>query len=390
MKILYCHNIYQQAGGEDNCADDEIKLLREHGHEVVRFTKHNDSIQTMSKLAVAAKTIWSTQSSREVSDLLKKHQIDVLHAMNTFPLISPSVYYAARRQGVAVVQSLQNYRLLCPGAYLMRDGKLCTECVSKTIPWPAIKHKCYRGSRAGSAIVTSMLVTHRLLGTWKKLVNRYCACTEHGKQVFVSGGLPADRIAVKPNFIDPIPAIGTGQGGYALFAGRLSPEKGVAELLSAWQQMPNAPTLKIVGDGPLRPDADSAAQNLGNVESYGWKSPAEVAQLMGNAACLILPSLWYEGFPKTQVESLALGTPVLAANLGSMSESIHPWINGLHFEPGSADAIKNCVTEFFANPQRWPALRKSTRQDFLEKYTGQKNYETLIDIYQQAIADTKR
>lgn len=390
MRILYCHNIYQQAGGEDNCAEDEIKILRQNGHEVVRYTKHNDEVKSTNKLAVATKTIWNRQTSREVGDLIRQHRIDVVHAMNTFPLISPSLYYTARRQGVAVVQSLQNYRLFCPGAYFMREGKLCTKCLETRTPWPAVQHGCYRGSRTGSAVVASMLVTHRLLGTWKKMVNRFCVCTHHGKQVFADGGLPADRIIVKPNFLDPAPEIGPGNGNYAIFVGRLSPEKGIAELLAAWQQMPNPPALKIVGDGPLRAAVKQATLKSEKIEYLGWKTLTEVAQLVGAASCLILPSLWYEGFPKTQIEAMALSTPVLASNLGSMSESVIPWTNGLHFEPGSAEAIRNCVTQFFTSRDRWPALRKSTRQDFLEKYTGQRNYELLIDLYEQAIADNKR
>jgi glycosyltransferase involved in cell wall biosynthesis len=385
MRVLYCHNVYQQPGGEDNCARDEITLLRSHGHDVFHHTLHNDAIHEMNKLTVAAKTVWNARSKREVNALLKKHRIDVLHAMNTFPLLSPAIYYAARRQGVAVVQSLQNYRLVCPGAYLMRDGEVCSDCLERRIPWPAIQHKCYRGSRSGSAVVATMLVTHRLIRTWSETVHRYITCTEFGKNIFVQGGFPAERIAVKPNFIDPLPAPALGGGGYALFVGRLSPEKGVGTLLDAWRAIPNPPPLKIVGDGPLRKQLAQSSLDLPEVEMLGWREPTDVARLMASAECLVLPSLWYEGFPKTQLEAMALGTPIIASNLGSMGETILPGRNGLLFETGNPAALAECVEQFFSQPDRLFQLRQTTREDCVEKYTAQRNYELLIKIYQQAI-----
>jgi glycosyltransferase involved in cell wall biosynthesis len=230
-----------------------------------------------------------------------------------------------------------------------------------------------------------MLVVHRLLRTWHRRIHRYIACTDHGKGVLVRGGLPADRIAVKPNFIDPLPETGEGTGGYALFVGRLSSEKGVEQMLAAWRRMPVGPTLKIVGDGSLRPLVERAAQDSSKIEYLGWQSRAEVDELMREAACLMLPSLWFEGFPKTQLEAMALGTPTLASNLGSMSETIKPWKNGLHFTPGDVDAICGCVSLFFTAQDRWHGLRASTREEFLNHYTAETNYQQLHNIYQAAI-----
>ncbi len=386
MKILYCHNQYQQPGGEDVAAQDEIGLLRAHGHIVQEYFLHNDEINQMSKFSAAAKTIWNSRSRREVSALLKDKRFDLLHAMNTFPLISPAIYYAAREFQVPVVQTLANYRLLCPGSYLMRNGKLCTDCMRWPAPIPAVLHKCYRGNLLASAAVASMLTTHRILGTWRKMVHRYCVFTEHGKNVFIEGGLPADRIAIKPNFIDPIPEVGSGTGDFALFVGRLSPEKGIDTLLTAWREIQNPPLLKIVGDGPLRGLAEQAAAENSCIQVLGWKQPSEVQQLMGDATCLMLPSLWFEGMPKVQLEAMAMGTPVLASRIGSMGETVLPGINGELFEPGNAQDLKECVSKFFEDTASRHQLREKTRQDFLAKYTAPRNYDLLMGIYQDAIS----
>lgn len=389
MRVLYCHNRYQQPGGEDNCANDEVALLESRGHFVHRYTRHNDDIRAMGRLAVAAKTIWNRQTYREASDLMREHRLDVMHCMNTFPLISPSIYYAARKQGVAVVQSLQNFRLFCPGGYLMRDHRVCLDCLEKFIPWPSVRHACYRESRAATAVLATMLVTHRVLGTWKRVVNRYCACSFVARDTFARGGLPAEKIAVKPNFIDPAPEIGPGDGRYFLFVGRLSPEKGLTPLLEAWQSLAEPLPLKIAGDGPLRKTVDAAATKCPAIEVLGWKKPAEVAELMGRASALVLPSLWYEGFPKTLLESLAKGTPILASNLGSMSETIRPGENGLLFQPGSAPEIRQVVEEFLRRESEWPAFRERCRHDYLSRYTADHNYAQLMEIYRQAIEDRK-
>lgn len=390
MRILYCHNIYQQPGGEDVCFEDEAKLLEAHGHTVHRYVRDNDDIDKMSRTQVVRQTFWSSRTYRELSDLMKHGAFDVMHCMNTFPLISPSAYYAARKHGVAVVQTIANFRLVCPGAYLMRDHRVCLDCLDKIVPWPAIQHSCYRGSRAGSAVLASMLVAHRVLGTWKSHVHRYCALSQTGREAFVRGGLPADRISVKPNFIDPVPEPGEGQGGYILFVGRLSPEKGLQSLLEAWTQMSDRPPLKIVGDGPMRAWVEETARTMDEVEYLGFKKLDEVVQIMGNAAALIIPSLWYEGFPRTLLESIAKGTPIIASNLGIMGEITRPGINGWLFEPGDVASIRDTVQKFWHSPESWPALRVASRQNFLDHYTAEINYRQLVGIYEEAIEERRR
>jgi glycosyltransferase involved in cell wall biosynthesis len=233
MKILAIHNSYQQPGGEDQVFLAETSLLERYGHQVVRYSKHNDRAAGMNRLALAGTALWNNSTYRDLRVLIRRERPDVAHFHNTFPLVSPAGYYAAKAEGVPVVQTLHNYRLLCPNALFFRDGGVCEDCMGKAITWPGVVHKCYRGSRAASGLVTAMLATHRALRTWTDMVDVYIALTEFARRKFIEGGLPEERMTVKPNFVDPDPGPGTSDDGHALFVGRLSPEKGVDTLLAA-------------------------------------------------------------------------------------------------------------------------------------------------------------
>ncbi|MCC2663159.1 MAG: glycosyltransferase, partial [Geminicoccaceae bacterium] len=223
----------------------------------------------LSKLRLALKTVWSSESYHILRHRLKERKYDLVHVQNFFPLISPAIYYAARAEGVRVVQSLRNYRLLCPSAVLFRDGQLCQECVGRSVAWPGIVHACYRGSRGGTATVAAMLAFHRQLRTWERMVDVFIALTAFARDKLVEGGLPADKIVVKPNFVADDPAPGTGTAGYALFVGRLSPEKGLGTVLEAWQRLRGAIPLKVVGEGPLCASAEHAAAQGPGIEYLG-------------------------------------------------------------------------------------------------------------------------
>ena len=212
-----------------------------------------------SRVRLALKTVWSSESYHILRRRLRERPYDLIHVQNFFPLISPAIYYAAQAEGVRVVQSLRNYRLLCPNAALFRDGRLCEDCVGRSVPWPGVVHKCYRGSRGATASVAAMLAVHRQLRTWQRMVDVYVALTGFARDKLIEGGLPADKIMVKPNFVAGDPAPGDGAGGYALFVGRLSPEKGLGTVLEAWQRLRGALPLKIVGEGPLAASVEEAA-----------------------------------------------------------------------------------------------------------------------------------
>lgn len=381
MKVLLCHNYYQQRGGEDESFEAEARALEEFGHEVVRYTRHNDAIDGMGRVEVAANTLWSKQTYAELRRLVRRERPAVMHCTNTFPLISPAAYSAARAEGVPVVQSLRNYRLLCPGALFLRDGKVCEDCLGKSVPWPGVRHGCYRDSRAASTVVASLTTLHRGLGTWRRDVTLYFTLTEFARRKFVEGGLPADRIVVKPNCVNPDPGPGTGRGGYAVFAGRLSPEKGIDTLLAAWQQLKRPVPLKVVGDGPLADRVKAAAAANPNVEYLGRRPLRELLDVIGEAACLVMPSVWYETFGRTIIEAYAKGTPAIASRLGAMAELVDEGRTGLLFAAGDAADLAAAVDRLMVDPAR---MRLAARREFEDKYTAASNYQQLMAIYARA------
>lgn len=361
----------------------EHRLLEQRGHEVRAFKLHNDQVDAMGKLQLARATIWNRDAYAQLRDICRGFKPDIAHFHNTFPLISPAGYQAARDAGAAVVQTLHNYRLLCAGATFYRNDRVCEDCLAKRIKWPAAMHKCYRGNRGASAVTAAMLTWHHVRGTYRKGVDRYIALSDFARAKFIEGGLPADKIVVKPNFVDPDPGAGDGSGGYALFVGRLTVEKGIQTLLDAWAMARNPIPLKIVGDGPLRGHVEAEANRIPGVEYLGRKAQAEVAELMGGARALIFPSVWYEGMPRTIIESFAKGTPVVASDLGTMSSMIVDGINGVVFTPGDAQALALIAGDA---PRIDGIPRERVRQSYLELYSGESNGRQLEAIYESAIA----
>lgn len=387
MKLVFVHELYQQAGGEDPIFAAESALMESHGHDVVRYTDDNDRIAAMRPWTVAASTVWNRSANRDLRRLFRRFRPDVVHFHNTFPLISPSAYYAARAEGIPVVQTIHNYRLVCPSATLYRDEQPCRDCVGRLIAAPAVVHGCYRGSRAASLVVAGMLATHRLLRTWTQLVHVYIAPSQFARGQLIAGGLPADRIVVKPNFINPDPGIGPHAGDYALFVGRLAPEKGIRTLLRAWERLDASVPLRIVGDGPLRDEVSASADR---VDWLGHRTRDEVVNLMKEARVMIVPSEWYEGFPMVIAEAFATGLPVIGSDIGGLGELIRGSAGGIAFAPGDADDLAATVRDVWSKPDELHALGQAARQDYEDRWTLERSYQMHLDIYQQAMAERER
>jgi glycosyltransferase involved in cell wall biosynthesis len=388
MKILLIHNTYQQAGGEDVVVASEGPLLQKHGHEVHLHSVSNNTIQGLwRKLIAAWHTPYSRWSRRETLRIIKEIAPDVVHVHNFFPLLSPSVYDACRDSGVAVVQTLHNYRTICAGALLMREGKPCEDCIKGT-PYQAVLHGCYRGSRLGSLAVARMIDTHRRQGTWATKVDRFIALTEFSKGKFVEAGLPSEKIVVKPNFVEaaePGTLVDADRKG-ALFVGRLSQEKGIETLLRAWQSL-DVP-LRIVGDGPLLDMMRGKTPRT--VAALGRREPKQIMKEMARAAFLVMPSEWYEGFPMTLAEAFAQGLPVIASRLGAMEEIIKDKVTGLHFTSGDAEDLAKKVHWASEHPEDMCRMGLKARSIYEEKYTPETNYRQLMAVYGEAIEENRR
>jgi glycosyltransferase involved in cell wall biosynthesis len=387
MRILFFHNRYQQAGGEDNVVQAETALLRAKGHEVDVCEENNDNIVNWIDAANAAlECVYSNSSARLARRRIESFKPDLVHVHNFFPRLSPSIHYACNEKNIPVVQTLHNYRLLCPAATFLRDGRPCEDCLGNRIAWPAVQHSCYHSSKLATAAVVNMLAIHRGLNTWGRAVTKFIALTEFARDKFIQGGLPKDRIVVKPNFSISDPGRGAASGGYALFVGRLSQEKGLEVLLDAWRQAPAGTRLKIVGDGPMASAVSLAVATIPGIEWLGARSKDEVSRLMADAAFLIFPSVWYESLPLVLIEALAVGLPVIASRLGSMCEVISDGQTGRLFTAGSSNELASEIEWAFLHPGLLEPMRRQARHEFEQKYTADINYDILRRIYQTALA----
>lgn len=386
MRIVVAHNFYQLPGGEDQVFSAEVDLLRRFGHEVETFVVHNDAVNTMSRMKSLSATIWNRQSYAALKHLVRRTRAQIVHFHNAFPLISPAGYKAARDEGAAVVQTLHNFRLISPCAVLFRKGQVCEKCLGRTLAWPGVIYGCYRQSRAATAAVTGMLAAHNLLGTWQNAVDAYIAPTPSARAKLIEGGLPPDRIMVKPNFVDPDPGRGSGTGGYAVFVGRLSHEKGLPVLLDAWRALGSLISLKIIGDGPLAPLVQQAAAQMpATIQWLGQRKPEEVSDLIGQATFLVLPSQCYETFGRVAVEAFAKGTPVIASGHGAMADLVCDGRTGVLFKPGDAHELAGRIRDLLLIPNALSAMRTAARREYESRYTGSRNHEQLMEVYLRAL-----
>lgn len=386
MKILLCHNKYQQKGGEDVVFNEEKRLLEANDHEVITFEKDNNCVKTMSKLKLFLKTLWNFDSYKEILSIIRSEKPDVVHFHNTFPLMSPSVYWALKKEGIPIVQTLHNYRLLCPGALFFTKGEVCEKCLKNRTFFQAVKNRCYRNSVIGSAVVAILLRFHRLIGTYKNKIDKFLVLTRFAKDKFTINLLDENKVIVKPNSIN-FKKLTKHDKRYALFVGRLSKEKGISLIIEAWKDF-DIPLL-IAGDGPYSDDVEKLSDVNPNVTYLGSQSKDQIQELLSNASFLILPSLWYEGLPMTIIESFASSLPVLASNLGAMSSCIIDKVTGVHFEPGDVYDFKEKVKWMFNNPDKTKQMGINVRNEYEEKYTTEKNYELLMKIYNEVIEENK-
>jgi len=385
VRVLVIHNSYRGPGGEDTVAKAEANLLRSYGHEVREYWRSNAEIRGfLGAVRAPWQALWGRDTVREVGGVIRSFRPDVMHVHNTWLLVSPAVYWVARCHGVAVVQTLHNYRLLCPNGLFLRNGHPCELCKTKAFAFPGVALGCYRRSRAQTLLVAATVAAHRVLGTWQRKVDRYIALTEFARQRFLEGGLPPDKIVVKPNFVFPDPGARSGLGSYALFVGRLSPEKGVETLLAAWRLLPDVP-LKIVGDGPMMAWLRRKAAFMPQVEILGWRPREDVFHLLKGARLLVVPSLWYEVFPMSVVEAFACGVPVVASRLGALAEIVEDSWTGLLFTPGNAEELAARVRDAWENPHWVEATGKEVRREYEARYSAQRNYEMLLNIYHSVL-----
>ncbi len=403
MKVLLIHNYYQSASpsGEDAVFSNEAVLLRKREIEVITYTQHNDDLLTDNgSLGRALNAVWSRKTYHEVSALIKRERPDIAHFHNIWYLVSPSAYYACKDAAVPVVQTLHNFRMFCVNGLLLRDGRVCEDCIG-TVPWRGMLYSCFRNSRLLSVPVAAAELIHKAKNTWHEQIDAYIALTGFGKKKFIECGLPAEKIFVKPNFLPDPPSPVTESSGYAVYAGRLSEEKGLGVLMDAFEHLTSSHlttpffSLKIIGDGPLKDMVSGTCETLNRgqnrdektatIKFLNRKSHAECMDILSKAGFLILPSVCYENFPLSVVEAFACGKPVVASRLGALAEIVQDKKTGLLFEPGNhadfAEKIRWMVDHVDARTE----MGRNARAEFESKYTAEHNFETLMNIYEQVL-----
>ncbi len=395
LHVLMAHSYYRELGGENLSFEAEVELLRANGHRVTTFTRDNLELLGagfVRRARAGLGNVWSLRSVRDVTQAIRDLEPDVVHFQNTMPLISPAAIRAAHDMGVPVVVALRNYRAACAKGTLFRDGAVCEDCLTRTIPWPGVVHGCYRSSHLGAAAVAAGITTHRLLGTWQRFVDAYVAPSLFARDKLIEAGFPAQVMHVKPNFVDPDPGFTAEPGEIALFAGRLSQEKGVLTLLEAWCRRPPLP-LVVVGDGPLLDTAHRFVADHGlhdTVSILGSRPHADVMRLMAVARVAIFPSEWYETFGRVFAEAYACGVPVVAARLGTALENVEDGVTGRLYQPSDAADLAAAVEFVLADPARERAMRRAARATFEARFTAARNIGDLLEIYDVAAEHRRR
>lgn len=388
MKILIVHNRYQIPGGEDQVAAQEAELLRAHGHNVITYYRDNSELKDFSlgqKILLPFRTIYNPRTCREIRKCIRENKIDVVHVHNTLMLVSPAVYYAARKEKVPVVQTIHNFRLLCPGATFYRDNQVCEDCLKKGLSC-ALKHKCYRGSFSQTLCCVLSMKLHRATGIYKKLT--YICLTEFNKKKLLGlKGLKPEQIFVKPNAVSAPEALvpELDRQDRVLFASRLEDLKGIRVLLEAWRLLgAQGPELLLCGDGPLEDWCRGFVEDnkLRNVRLLGRLPNDRVRSLMATSRALILPTQCYEGFPLCIAEAYSVGTPVLVSKLGNGGSLVRSGVTGLKFDQQSPQSIAKTVKKFMNTEDvDWQA---NTNAFYRENLTPEMNYARLMEVYRAA------
>ncbi len=376
MNVLVLHSRYSTgpSSGENRVVDDEVALLRAHGHEVRLWSPDPPADTAYERAALGARAVWSRASVAHVRTLAAELRPDVIHVHNLYPMLSPAVL---RTAAAPVVMTLHNYRLMCLPATFLRDGRTCEDCLGHG-PWRGVVHRCYRGSAAGSASLATALALHRRAGTFRR-VTRFLAVSEFVRTKHIEAGIEPDRIAVKPNFVDPLPRR-QGPGEYFLFLGRLAPEKGIGPLIEAWREIPAR--LVVVGDGEER--ARLAATAPPTVEFHDAVPGDRVGAYLARARALVVPSIWYEGAPRTITEAYAAGVPVIASRCGALPGVVPDGVTGVLAEPGDVPSWRAAVGRLLDDATA-VALGDRAFAEWRTSYSPERGIVDLEDAYRAAM-----
>ena len=392
LRVLVVHNRYRsgQPSGENRVVDQERALLADAGHQVSSFERRSDDIAAMSLLGKAAipfRVPWNPAVRSELASLLRAQRPDIVHIHNTFPLLSPSVVAACADVGVPVVATLHNYAMVCPTGTLYRGGRVCTDCVGAS-PLPAVRHGCYRDSSAATVPLAVSIVANRR--RWWSSVARFFCVSNAQRQILIQAGMPAHRLVVKQNFVVDPGIRRSGPGEHLLYLGRLTDEKGVRLLMTAWDQIRACGGLGLplvfAGTGPLSGELARWAQDREDVRYLGLQTKAECAELVARAAAVVAPSGWLETFGLVVVEAMAAAVPAVASAHGAFVELVEDGVTGLLHRPdGAAGSLAECLRRVVVTPERNREMGEAARRRYERDFTPRVGLDCLVAGYEAAI-----
>lgn len=393
LRVLVVHNRYrsEQPSGENQVVDQETTLLAEAGHHVTVFQRRSDDIAGMPPLRramVPLRVPWNRATRAELTAYLHAERPDVVHIHNTFPLLSPSVLASCVEAGIPAVATLHNYTQICAPGTLYRDGQICTDCVNHT-PTPALRHGCYRESRLATApVALSMLANRR---RWWPDVTRFFCVSNAQRETLVRAGMPAERLTVKPNFVTDPELRRTRPGEHVLFLGRLTEQKGVRQLMAAWDALAEdggiGVPLVLAGAGPLHDEVTQWSRGRDDVRYVGLLTEAECRQTTARAVAVVAPSTWLETFGLVVVEAMAAGVPAVAADHGAFGELIEDGVTGLRYRPGEQASLAGSLRRVVASPAQNRIMGEAARRHYEQNFTPSAGLYRLVSEYESAIAE---
>lgn len=378
--ILVVHNYYQIPGGEDAVVSNEIKMLKDNGHKVILYKRSNSELKMMNKLkklALPLTTIFNPKTYIDIRKIIKKENIDIVHVHNTLGLISPAVYYAAVSMKIPVVQTMHNFRLLCPGATLYRSGAICEECLEKGMSC-ALKHNCYRGNKIQTLACVISTKTNQILGIYKRIC--YIALTEFNKRKLLNmKQIDSDRIYIKPNFTYEI-NIKKSVKEYYLFIGRIEEIKGVRLILDAFEKL-KTKRIVFAGTGTDLEKYKKYVRDreLDNISFIGFIDKEHLGNIISKAKAVIVASQWFETFGMVVVEAFSAHTPVIVGNIGNVCNLVDDGVNGVKFDYNSSDSLVNAILRF--EQSNVEELGDEAYKKYLEEFSVKRNYDILNRIY---------
>jgi glycosyltransferase involved in cell wall biosynthesis len=383
MKVLIVHNKYKIAGGEDIQTNEEFQLLKQNGVEVELFFVSNNEVDSINPLKLAYNTIWSSKYYKLLLEKIRKNKYDIVHVQNFFPLLSPSIFHAAKKAGTKVIMTAHNYRLICPNALMFIDNKICKDCLGKTIPYPAIFKRCYRDSISATTITVSMLGVHNVLNTWKSKIDGIICISEFVKKQLMAGGFDEKKLHIKYNFVSSSIEPSISHEDYYIFVGRTSDQKGIHSLLEVFQKIQKK--LIIVGEGPLDEKIQEVVSRTNNIEFLGKLSLEQTYQKIARAKAIVVPSQSNEPFGRTIAEAFAHGTPVIASALGGITELVRDGENGFLFDPYKEGDFLNTVLKY-EEIKLYHTLRKNAFASYKQNFTTDLSFKTIMNIYQRVLS----